>query len=69
MECEIIQEKCIACGLCQVTAPHFFDYDREGLVIFKDEEINLRKKSFDEDDQKIIAAIKKCPTAALIAGR
>ena len=36
MLCKIIPEKCIACGLCQLKAPDVFDYDLDGLVLFKD---------------------------------
>lgn len=35
--CEIIPEQCIACGLCALYAPDIFDYDEEGIVLFKQE--------------------------------
>ena len=37
--CEIIPEQCIACGLCALYAPDIFDYDEEGIVLFKQENL------------------------------
>lgn len=29
---QVIPERCIACGLCQLKAPDLFDYDQEGIA-------------------------------------
>jgi len=34
MRVKIISERCIACGLCHLEAPHIFDYDDAGIVRF-----------------------------------
>lgn len=66
MKCQLIKENCIACGLCQLSAPNIFDYDDfESVVQFKDmpevNEINISKN----DEPSVIAAYRSCPTKAI----
>lgn len=63
---KIIPENCIACGLCQLKAPHLFDYNEIGLVVFKDEPL-LNEKTIPSDlEGECLAAYKKCPTRAIV---
>lgn len=62
----IIPENCIACGLCQVKAPDIFDYDAEGIVIFKNDPEAFSQIISDEQKEQCLNAYKKCPTRAII---
>lgn len=62
MYCQIKKELCIACGLCQVSSPEFFESDEEGIVIFKEAP---EKEELPFSDKKIVATIINCPTACL----
>ncbi|KXT76408.1 ferredoxin [Streptococcus sp. DD12] len=63
MKVQILPEKCIACGLCQTLSP-LFDYDDEGIVIFAQ---NADQRLLDvEAKSSTLAAVKACPTKALI---
>lgn len=68
MECQIIPEKCIACGLCQVYAPAIFDYDEEGIVVFVANE-QARQITIDASDlptwDDVTKAYRKCPVRAI----
>ncbi|HFI0135103.1 TPA: ferredoxin [Streptococcus suis] len=61
MKIKLINERCIACGLCQTYSP-IFDYDDEGIVIFS-EDTDLTKDI--EPTADILSAIKSCPTKAI----
>lgn len=65
MLCQIIPEKCIACGLCQVKAPNIFDYTDDGIVIFKDSD-QLEQIIPEKEQEHCLAAYQKCPTRAII---
>lgn len=65
MECTIIPEKCIACGLCQVYAPNTFDYTEEGIVLFKDAPQDLSLTINDPDIDAVTKAYRKCPVRAI----
>ncbi len=68
MKCELDRQKCIACGLCQIYAPNFFDYNDEGLVMFKEEDFALLEKEIPNNQkEQVITSMKKCPTHALIS--
>lgn len=67
MECRLVRERCIACGLCQVAAPDFFEYDDDGIVLFQsgyspDESQSVPNQSVDA----VIEAAKECPTHAIL---
>jgi ferredoxin len=70
MEIKIIPEKCIACGLCHLLAPEAFDYNDAGIVLFYESktsgENKVSTKIFDKDLDKLIKAVKSCPTKALV---
>ncbi|HFI0173785.1 TPA: ferredoxin [Streptococcus suis] len=61
MKIKLINERCIACGLCQTYSP-IFDYDDEGIVIFSD---NTDLTRDIEPTSDILSAIKSCPTKAI----
>lgn len=54
--------ECIACGLCQVKAPKFLDYDDEGIVTFKIKNQN----HIETNDKSMEEAFKKCPVHAIL---
>lgn len=64
--CKIIPEQCIACGLCAVYAPEVFDYDEEGLVLFRQEPGAKQQFITENLQKKVEAAYKKCPTRAIM---
>lgn len=64
MKVQLIQEKCIACGLCQ-TYSNVFDYDDEGIVILADHPSD--QVATFPDDSAILRAVKSCPTKAILA--
>lgn len=66
IKCEIIPEKCIACGLCQVIAPEIFDYDDEGIVLFKQEPEADTQFINASNQTEVVTAYKKCPVRAII---
>lgn len=65
MECEIIPEKCIACGLCQVYAPDVFDYTEEGIVLFKNKPEALSIIVDNQNTEAVTTAYRKCPVHAI----
>lgn len=65
MQCQLIPEKCIACGLCQVYAPTIFDYDDNGIVLFKNEP-EARQQFVPESEQAdVLKSYRKCPVRAI----
>nr|WP_071858936.1 ferredoxin [Enterococcus canis] len=66
MQCELIPERCIACGLCQIAAPEIFDYDDEGIVLFKNEPEAHKQFVTAADEASVIKAYQKCPTRAIL---
>lgn len=67
MNCQLKKQHCIACGLCQVLAPHFFDYDEEGIVLFKHEPPTKTSITIPSTQQKeVYDAIQHCPVRALL---
>lgn len=66
LKCEIIPEKCIACGLCQVLAPTIFDYDDEGIVLFRQEPEATHQYISEEETVNVLAAYRKCPVRAIL---
>lgn len=66
MFCKKIAEQCIACGICQLVAPHYFDYYDEGIVLFKDEPAAQHLFIPANQESAVLTAIKKCPTKAII---
>lgn len=65
MLCKIIPEKCIACGLCQIYAPNFFDYDDEGIVILKNEPKITEYFVHSNENEEVLTAYRKCPVRAI----
>ncbi|MHC5229346.1 ferredoxin [Enterococcus sp. LJL99] len=65
MLCKIIPEKCIACGLCQIYAPNFFDYDDEGIVLLKNEPIITKQLVPLSENEEVLTAYRKCPVRAI----
>ncbi|MDR0199386.1 MAG: ferredoxin [Streptococcaceae bacterium] len=63
MKIQLIQERCIACGICQIEAPNVFDYRDDGIVKFLNDD-EVLEKEFAENET-LHNAIRKCPTGAL----
>lgn len=66
MKCEIVPERCIACGLCQALAPQFFDYTDEGIVTFIGEPQALQEFVPAEEQPGVIQSAKRCPAHAIL---
>ncbi|MBB5888736.1 ferredoxin [Lactovum miscens] len=73
MKITLIPEKCIACGLCHQYASNIFDYDDAGIVkFFAENELIKQFGDFSdnasiEEQEKLVQAVKHCPTGAIIA--
>lgn len=65
MNCEIIPERCIACGLCQLIAPQVFDYNDEGIVLFVAEKKAQHQFIPKAWQKEVQAASKRCPAYAI----
>lgn len=65
LTCKIIPEDCIACGLCAVYAPEIFDYDEEGIVLFKQEPEAHQQFVQSAAEAQVTTAYQKCPTRAI----
>jgi ferredoxin len=65
MLCKVIPEKCIACGLCQVYAPNFFDYDDNGIVILKNDPKACQEFVPTSESENVLTAYRKCPVRAI----
>lgn len=65
MLCQIIPEKCIACGLCQIKAPDIFDYYDNGIVKFVDSK-DLEKEVLEPIPNDLMNAYQACPTRAIV---
>lgn len=65
MLCKIIPEKCIACGLCQVYAPEIFDYNDDGIVIFKNDREAIQEFVSGNEQDNALIAYRKCPVRAI----
>lgn len=65
MLCKIIPEKCIACGLCQVYAPDIFDYNDDGIVIFKNDRSAHQEFVSEKERSNALTAYRKCPVRAI----
>lgn len=66
IKCEIVPEKCIACGLCQLIAPDIFDYDDAGIIIFLQEPEALHQFVDELHQESVAVAAKKCPARAIL---
>lgn len=64
--CKIQPERCIACGLCAVYAPEIFDYDEEGIVLFKQEPEAHQQFVQPLHTEEVTKAYQKCPTRAIL---
>jgi ferredoxin len=53
-----IEEGCIACGVCEATAPDIFEMDEETAVV--KEGVN-----FNEHEEQIIEAAENCPVEVI----
>lgn len=65
MFCKIIPKKCIACGLCQIYAPDIFDYNSEGIVLFKEQTEVLTAIIPNQEIENLLLAYRKCPVHAI----
>lgn len=61
MQCKIVPEECIACGLCQLIAPAVFDYNDEGIVHFRDEPTASHQFIPAKEAAAVKEAAKECP--------
>ncbi|WEV60258.1 ferredoxin [Streptococcaceae bacterium ESL0729] len=66
MKIKILPDKCIACGLCHSLAPTIFDYHDNGIVKFYESEADLIDLQKGSEESEAKAAIKECPTHAII---
>ncbi|MHC5374549.1 ferredoxin [Enterococcus sp. LJL120] len=66
MKCLIVPEKCIACGLCQIVAPEIFDYDDDGIVLFKQEPEAQQQFIAEAARPALLEAYRKCPVRAIL---
>lgn len=66
MKCEIVPERCIACGLCQALAPHFFDYTDEGIVTFIGEAHALQEFVPEKEQAAVKQSARRCPAHAIL---
>lgn len=64
--CKIVPERCIACGLCAVYAPDIFEYDEEGIVLFKQEPEAHQQFVQPAEEAAVIKAYQKCPVRAIL---
>ena len=64
--CKIIPERCIACGLCAVCAPDIFDYDEDGIVLFKEEPEASQQFVRTTEQKAVLKAAAKCPVRAIL---
>lgn len=64
--CALVPERCIACGLCAVYAPQVFDYDEEGIVLFKEEPYAKKQFISDSESASVLKAYQKCPVRAIL---
>ena len=65
VKCAIIPENCIACGLCQVISPEIFDYNDEGIILFKQEPEALHQFIDTSHLNSVKKAYRKCPVRAI----
>lgn len=65
MNCSLMTERCITCGLCQVLAPTIFDYDDRGIVLFKHLDADTTTWISEENLSSVKLAAKECPTHAI----
>lgn len=64
---KVQQERCIACGLCQLKAPQLFDYDLAGIAYFKPDKNTGTKPINDPKDLiDFKVAYRQCPTHAIL---
>lgn len=64
--CKIVPERCIACGLCAVYAPDIFEYDEEGIVLFKQEPEAHQQFVQPAEEAAVTKAYQKCPVRAIL---
>ncbi|MGM0124502.1 ferredoxin [Enterococcus sp. AZ194] len=64
--CQIIPERCIACGICELIAPNIFDYDDEGIVQFVQEPSSKHQFIPKSEELAVLEAYKKCPVRAIL---
>jgi len=63
---KINQEKCIACGLCQIISADLFDFTPEGIAFTrKDENKGITPVSVEES-AVFRKAYQQCPTGAIL---
>jgi ferredoxin len=65
MQCHLVPERCIACGLCQIYAPAVFDYNDDGIVLFKTEPEALKQFVTSEQIENVLKSYRKCPVRAI----
>lgn len=64
--CKIKPELCIACGLCAIYAPTIFDYDEDGILLFKEEPVARQQFIRPEQQAALRKAAGKCPIRAIL---
>ncbi|MGX7419231.1 ferredoxin [Carnobacterium gallinarum] len=63
---KVAQEKCIACGLCQIKAPAIFDYTEVGIA-FNQLDQNQGSQTIPTNlTDEFKAAYLICPTHAIL---
>ena len=64
--CQIIPERCIACGICELVAPNIFEYDDEGIVRFVLEPNAQHQFIPTSEETAVLEAYRKCPVRVIV---
>lgn len=67
--CKIKPDLCIACGLCAIYAPAIFDYDEDGILLFKEEPEAHQQFVRQKQQAAVQKAAGKCPVRAILLER
>lgn len=63
---KINQEKCIACGLCQMISAELFDFTPEGIAFTRKDGNKGITAVSSEETADFRSAYQQCPTGAIL---
>ncbi|WP_191980373.1 ferredoxin [Loigolactobacillus rennini] len=63
--CRVQREACIACGLCQLHAPHLFNYDHAGIAYYQPDHNQGNHPVPSRELAAFKQAQRDCPTGAI----